>query len=65
MPEWRENTSHIELLLKGVIMFEYLCNMSAIQSKRPLFVGLPIKVEDSDGAPARCVVFDQEQPAPV
>ncbi len=65
MPEWKENTSHIELLLKGVIMFEYLCNMGAIQSKRPLFVGLPIKVEDSDGAPARCVVFDQEQPAPV
>ena len=45
-------------------MFEYLCNMGAIRASA-LFVGLPIKVEDSDGAPARCVVFDQEQPAPV
>lgn len=64
MPAWEENTSHVELLLKGVIMFEYLCNMGEIESKRPLFVGLPVKVEDSDGAPARVVVFDAEQSAP-
>lgn len=61
MPEWEENTSHIELLLNGVIMFEYLCNMGSIKSDRPLFVGLPIRVENSDGAPARVVVFDEEQ----
>ncbi|MEK9722177.1 MAG: cyclase family protein, partial [Rhodospirillaceae bacterium] len=65
MPTWEENTSHIELLLKGVIMFEYLCNMGEIRSRRPLFVGLPMKVADSDGAPARVVVFDEEQPAAV
>jgi len=64
MPDWAENTSHIELLLKGVIMFEYLGNMGDIQSKRPLFIGLPIKVEASDGAPARVIVFDEDQPAP-
>jgi arylformamidase len=61
-PAWEENTSHIELLLHGIIMFEYLCNLAAIRSRRPLFIGLPIKVENSDGAPARVVVIDEEQP---
>jgi arylformamidase len=61
-PAWEENTSHIELLLHGIIMFEYLCNLAAIRSRRPLFIGLPIKVKDSDGAPARVVVIDEEQP---
>ena len=64
-PAWKENTSHIELLLNGVVMFKYLCNMAEVRSEPPLFIGLPSKVQDSDGAPARIVVFDDEQPTPI
>ena len=49
----------------GVVMFEYLCNIGKVRSKRPFFIGLPIKIEDSDDALARIIVFGSEQPAPI
>lgn len=58
-PAWEENTTHITLLLNGVLMFEYLCNMMAIESPRPYFIGLPLKLPNSDGAPVRAVAIDE------
>ena len=49
----------------GVDIFEYLCNMGKVRSKRPFFIGFPIKIEDSDDALARIVVFGSEQPTPI
>ena len=57
-PEWEENVTHLVLLCNGVIMFEYLCNMMAIESERTFFVGLALKIPDSDGAPARAVAIE-------
>jgi kynurenine formamidase len=39
-------------------MFEYLCNMMAIAGDRTFFVGLPLKVPDSDGAPMRAIAIE-------
>ena len=57
-PAWEENTTHIELLLKGVLMFEYLCNMAAIRKDRVHFIGLPLKIPGCDGAPVRAIAIE-------
>ncbi|WP_420393121.1 cyclase family protein [Acuticoccus sp.] len=57
-PALEENVTHVELLLRGVIMFEYLCNMAAIVAPRVEFFGLPLKVPDCDGAPIRAVAVE-------
>ncbi len=50
--------THQVLLMNGIIMFEYLCNMMEIPGPRTFFVGLPLKLPDSDGAPARAVAIE-------
>lgn len=57
-PTLDENTSHVELLLRGVPMFEYLCNMMEIRKTRVEFIGLPLKIEDCDGAPVRAIAIE-------
>lgn len=59
-PARAEMTSHVILLLNGVIMFEYLRNMMAITRPRVQFFGLPLKVAHCDGAPARVVVIEED-----
>lgn len=58
-PAFEENTTHIELLLKGVVMFEYCANMTAIRRDRVEFIGLPLKIPQSDGAPARVIAIEE------
>jgi len=58
MPAFEENTTHVELLLKGVPMFEYLCNMTEIRKDRVEFIGLPLKIPDCDGAPVRAIAIE-------
>ncbi|MEM7426334.1 MAG: cyclase family protein [Pseudomonadota bacterium] len=58
-PAFEENTTHIELLLKGIPMFEYLCNMMAISRPRVEFVGLPLKLPECDGSPIRAVAVEE------
>ena len=57
-PAYEENTTHLELLLKGVPMFEYLCNMTEIRQDRVEFFGLPLKIPDCDGAPVRAIAIE-------
>ncbi len=58
-PSLEENTTHVELLLKGVPMFEYLCNTGALSQPRVEFIGLPLKIPHCDGAPARVVAIEE------
>lgn len=58
-PALEENVTHMELLLKGVVMFEYLCNMNAITADRVHFIGLPVKIPGADGAPVRAVAIEE------
>jgi kynurenine formamidase len=53
-----DHVTHDVLLRRGVIMFEYLGNLCAIPGDRTFFVGLPMKVPDSDGAPARAIALE-------
>lgn len=58
-PALEENTTHTALLCHGILMFEYLCNMMEIRTPRPYFIGLPIKLPDSDGAAVRAVAMEE------
>ena len=57
-PAFEDNTTHIELLLKGIPMFEYICNTAEISAERVEFFGLPLKLPHSDGAPARVIAIE-------
>ena len=59
-PPLPEHVTHYNLLARGIIMFEYLCNMGALRQARNQVVGLPVKIPDSDGAPARVIAIEDE-----
>ncbi|HKJ00329.1 MAG TPA: cyclase family protein [bacterium] len=52
-----EFVTHDVLLRNGVIMIEYLCNLHRIPGDRTPFLALPLKIPDSDGAPARAIAL--------
>ncbi len=53
-----EFVTHDVLLRNGVVMVEYLCNLSAIAGPRTRVFALPRKVPNADGAPARVVAWE-------
>jgi len=57
-PAPEENVTHQILLKRGVIMMEYLCNMTAIQGARCTVYALPLKVPNADGAPSRIIAIE-------
>ncbi len=50
-------TTHDELLAKGVILIEYLTNMWLFDADEVRFVGLPLNLQNADGAPLRAVAL--------
>ncbi len=61
-PPLPEHVTHFHLLKQGVIMFEYLANTVSLAQPRGFVVALPVKVPDSDGAPARVIVIEGAGP---
>ena len=59
-PPLEEQVTHFHLLKRGVIMFEYLRNTGALRAARSLVVALPIRLPDSDGAPARVIAIEED-----
>ena len=57
-PPITEFVTHDILLRAGIIMIEYLCNMKPIESPRVDLFALPMKISDSDGAPARVIALE-------
>ena len=57
-PPLPEHVTHWHLLRRGIVMFEYLCNMGALRQARNQVIGLPVKLPDSDGAPARVIAIE-------
>jgi arylformamidase len=56
-----EQPTHYHLLkLGGIIMFEYLRNTGSLRQSRSMVVALPVKLPDSDGAPARVIAIEEE-----
>lgn len=64
MAPLEEQPTHWHLLkLGGIIMFEYLRNTGALRLPRSLVVALPIRLPDSDGAPARVIAIEEGEGA--
>jgi kynurenine formamidase len=57
-PALDEFPTHALLLARGVILIEYLVNLSAIPGPTTLFMAAPLKVPGSDGGPARAVAIE-------
>lgn len=52
-----DNSPHIELLKNNILIFEGL-DLSKIKPGNYFFIGLPLKIKDLDGAPARVVLLN-------
>jgi len=50
----KDSPNHKTLLKAGVVIVEYMCNLAAIEQKEFFLVVAPLKIQDGDGAPARC-----------
>jgi len=54
-PPATEMPTHHLLLRKGIFLIEYLCNVDQIGPDRATVYALPLKVKQSEGAPARVI----------
>jgi arylformamidase len=53
-----ENTTHFVFFPAGIFVIEYLCNLHLLPTDRPVqLIGLPLKMEGTDGAPARVIAI--------
>lgn len=50
--------THDVLLRNGVVLIEYICNLKAVAGPRTTVYALPLKLPDSDGAPARVIAVE-------
>lgn len=56
-PALAEFPTHELLLARGVILIEYLVNLSAIPDPTTLFIAAPLKLPGSDGGPTRAIAI--------
>ncbi|MCZ6633505.1 MAG: cyclase family protein [bacterium] len=52
--------SHDVLLRSGVNLIEYLCNLKSVTTPHTQLYALPLKILDSDGAPARVIAVQED-----
>jgi kynurenine formamidase len=52
-----EFVTHDVLLRNGVILIEYVCNTAEVSGQRIYLCILPLKIPNSDGAPARVIAM--------
>lgn len=52
--------THDVLLRNGVVLIEYVCNLAAVSAPRTTLFALPLKLPDSDGAPARVIAVEPD-----
>lgn len=52
-----EFVTHDVLLRNNITLIEYICNTASILKERVDFYALPLKILDSDGAPARVIAI--------
>jgi kynurenine formamidase len=49
---------HKLMLGDGVILVEYLCNLEQLEKQDVELIVMPLKVQEGDGAPVRCVAIE-------
>ena len=54
----QDSPNHQILLGAGVILVEYLCNLSALTQSEVELIVLPLKLKGADGSPVRCVAIE-------
>ena len=52
-----EFVSHDILLMNGIPLIEYLCNLGSVPHKRVQLFALPLNIPNSDGCPARVIAM--------
>ena len=57
-PPLTDFVTHDVLLRSGIIMIEYLCNLDSVKGSRVELFALPLKIPESDGAPARVIALE-------
>jgi kynurenine formamidase len=46
------------MLQHGVILVEYLCNLKELGKQEVELIVLPLKIQQGDGSPVRCVAIE-------
>jgi arylformamidase len=59
-PTGRGSPNHLKFLRAGVVLLEWLVNLTQITSPRVLLVCLPLKLVGADGAPMRAIAIEEE-----
>ena len=54
-----DSPNHKTLLGNDVVIVEYLCNLDQITAPIVQLVVLPLKIQQGDGAPARCIAIEE------
>ena len=54
-----DSPNHKILLGAGVILVEYLANLSAVTASEVELIVMPLKLKGCDGSPARCVAIER------
>lgn len=52
--------THARLLVRGIPMIEYLCNLVALPNPRTELLALPVKLPGADGTPIRVVALEDD-----
>ena len=58
-PSPAEMPTHDLILRKGILLIEYLCNLSEIKTERVDIYALPLKVDGAEGGCARVIAVEQ------
>jgi arylformamidase len=56
----KDSPNHKVLLENGVVLVEYLTNLGQVSQPTGHLVVAPLKILDSDGAPARCFIIEDQ-----
>jgi len=54
---YEDFTTHYYFFPKNILVIEYLCNLHLINQERFFFVGLPLAIDETEGAATRCIAL--------
>jgi arylformamidase len=54
----KDSPVHKLLLDKNIVLVEYLCNLKKLIKQKIELIVLPLKIQEGDGAPVRCVAIE-------
>lgn len=59
-PSGRGSPNHNKFLKAGIVLLEWLTNLSEISKPRVLLICLPLKLVGADGAPMRAIAIEED-----